>query len=196
MWAYRRMDAWLLGPSKDHYRCNVYYILETHAYRISGSTELFPQHCQLPNLCPIEHLKALKAELATKTTKAVSTKGGETLLKNHRTHLDNFLSPPLTEPEQRVYSTPPPAPLQRETDNPTIMWARNPTAKRRPLTTRIVHRRQTHNNTPGGVPTITCKTVDIIPNNTELLWPPQRSPCTSRPTNIKPAVTFTPVPQR
>jgi hypothetical protein len=25
-WAPRGLDAWLLGPSKDHYRCNLYYV--------------------------------------------------------------------------------------------------------------------------------------------------------------------------
>ncbi len=47
-WALRGVDGWYLGPSLDHYRCDVYYVPETRAYRVSGSTELFPQHCQLP----------------------------------------------------------------------------------------------------------------------------------------------------
>jgi hypothetical protein len=40
-WASRGIDGWYLGPSKDHYRCALYYIPETRAYRISGSMELF-----------------------------------------------------------------------------------------------------------------------------------------------------------
>ena len=60
-WASRGTDAWYLGPSKDHYRCcNLFYVPKTRAYRISGSAELFPQHCQVPNLSRDEHLKALK----------------------------------------------------------------------------------------------------------------------------------------
>jgi len=43
-WASHGTDAWYLGPSADHYRCNIYYVPETRAYRISGSAELFPQH--------------------------------------------------------------------------------------------------------------------------------------------------------
>ena len=41
-WAFRGVDDFYMGIAKDHYRCNRYYIPETWAYRISGSTELFP----------------------------------------------------------------------------------------------------------------------------------------------------------
>ncbi len=51
-WALRGVDTWYLGPSKDHYRCDLYYIIETQAYHISGLTELFLQHCQLPDMTP------------------------------------------------------------------------------------------------------------------------------------------------
>jgi hypothetical protein len=44
-WALQGVDGWYLGPSMDHYRCDLYYIPETWAYQILGSTELFPQHC-------------------------------------------------------------------------------------------------------------------------------------------------------
>jgi hypothetical protein len=35
-WASRVIDDWYLGPSMDHYRCDLYFIPETRAYRISG----------------------------------------------------------------------------------------------------------------------------------------------------------------
>jgi hypothetical protein len=63
LWASRGVDAWYLGPSQDHYRCDFYYIPETRAYRISGSSELFPQHCQLPDMTPHQHLQELTNEL-------------------------------------------------------------------------------------------------------------------------------------
>jgi hypothetical protein len=44
LWASRGIDGWYLGPSKDHYRCALYFISKTRAYCISGSTDLFPQH--------------------------------------------------------------------------------------------------------------------------------------------------------
>ena len=49
-WALQGTDAWYLGPSTNHYRSNLYFVPETQAYRISRSANLFPQHCQVPNL--------------------------------------------------------------------------------------------------------------------------------------------------
>ncbi len=80
-WASRGVDAWYLGPSEDHYRCDLYYIIETQAYRISGSTELFLQHCQLPDMTPHQHLRALMEELAEATAVASNTPKGKHLLK-------------------------------------------------------------------------------------------------------------------
>ncbi len=74
LWASHGTNAWYLGPSKDHYRCNLYYNLETQAYRVSGSAELFPQHCQVPNLSNTAHLKALTEELTTETAIAAKTR--------------------------------------------------------------------------------------------------------------------------
>ena len=198
-WATRGTDAWLLGPSKDHYRCNLFYVPETRAYRISGSAELFPQHCQLPNLGPIEHLDALTTELATETIKAATTPRGKALLQKLRTHLDDLLSPPATVPEQRVTAAPPaevsPATIQRVTDSPPIMHARNPTAKRSLLTTKRVHLRHTRNNTPGGTPTIVRNTPDVIPVDNSPATP-RRSPRTTAPASSNPLVTFSPMPGR
>jgi hypothetical protein len=36
---------------------------DTRAYRISGSAQLFPQHCTLPNLTPEQHLQELTTEI-------------------------------------------------------------------------------------------------------------------------------------
>jgi hypothetical protein len=44
-WAPHGLDVWYLGPSKDHYRCQHYYVPKTRGYRISRSADLFPQHC-------------------------------------------------------------------------------------------------------------------------------------------------------
>ena len=51
----RGLDAWLLGPSKDHYHCHLYYIPETTGYCVSGSADLFPQHCTAPPF-PMKHM--------------------------------------------------------------------------------------------------------------------------------------------
>ncbi len=65
LWVSRRTDAWYVGPSLDHYRCNHYFVPETRAYQISGSAELFPQHCQVPFLLWNKHLQEEIDELIT-----------------------------------------------------------------------------------------------------------------------------------
>ena len=95
------MDACYLGPSADHYQCNLYYVPETRAYHISGSAELFPQHCQVPNLSPNAHLKALTEELQTATTTAAGKPKGHHLIKSLATAINAIITPTNAE-EQRV----------------------------------------------------------------------------------------------
>ncbi len=105
------VDGWYLSPSKDHYQDTLYYIPETRAYCISGSTELFPQHCQLPNLTPDQHFCALTEELAEETATANNMPMGHRLIKilqNKITQIQ-IVEPPallieqeVTEQEQRV----------------------------------------------------------------------------------------------
>ena len=64
-WGSHGTDAWCLGPSVDHYRCNHYFVPETRSYRISGSAELFPQHCQVPFLSTNDHLHELTSEVVS-----------------------------------------------------------------------------------------------------------------------------------
>jgi hypothetical protein len=64
-WGSRGTDTWYLGPSLDHYRCNHYFVPETRAYRISGSAELFPQHCQVPFMSTNDHMKELTNEVVS-----------------------------------------------------------------------------------------------------------------------------------
>ena len=155
-WASRGVDGWYLGPSTDHYRCDVYYVPETRAYRISGSTELFPQHCQLPVFTSHQHLRALTDELAAEGSKAGNTTKGRRLLTLLQSHINNVLTPPpiipLTLPtmsdkqgvyadeQTRVIDETPILTIPRITDAPAIMESRNPTAKRQIKTTPVIHR--------------------------------------------------------
>ncbi len=160
-WASHGVDGWCLGPSMDHYRCDLYYIPETPGYRISGSTELFPQHCQLPDMTPHQHFCALTDKLTADTDCASTTqKGGHTcqLLQDRITAL---LAPPPTaeeqrvnndiirETEQRVIDDSPIITIPQITDAPGIMEARNLTAKRKLKEMPRVHCWVTRNNTPG-----------------------------------------------
>jgi hypothetical protein len=100
-WASRGMDAWYLGPSADHYPCNVYYVPEMREYRISGSAKLFPQHCQVPNLSANAHLKALTEELIRTTATSAKTTNRRCLVKSLATAIKAILTPTNAE-EQRV----------------------------------------------------------------------------------------------
>jgi hypothetical protein len=62
-WGPRGIDAWYCGPSENHYRCCNFYVPETRAMQVSGSYELFPVHCQLPTLTPLEHTQQVANEL-------------------------------------------------------------------------------------------------------------------------------------
>ncbi len=137
-WALQGKDAWYLGPSKDHYQCNLYYVPKTRAYRISGSAELFPQHCQVPNLSNIAHLKALTKELEKATSLTAEMHKGCTFIQKLKIAIDGILNANTRE-EQRVSSMPnaaaPPAmtsielPIQQITEAPPIMKAWDPTEK-------------------------------------------------------------------
>jgi len=162
-WALQGTDAWYLGPSADHYRCNIYYVPETRAYRISGSVELFPQHCQVPNLSNNAHLKALTKELEMTTGIAAHMHKGRTLTKALGKAIKAILNPPDAR-EQRVdnsireVETPRAnediAPKTRFSDAPAIMKAHDMTTKRNLIKDTRTHRQITRNNTPGAVPAI------------------------------------------
>jgi hypothetical protein len=143
-WASRGINGWYLGPSKDHYQCALYFIPETRAYPISGSTELFSQHCQLPNLTPDQHFRALTDELANVTAMANKTPTGRHLIKLLQSRIKQIVEPTagITEQEakeqeqrvrmqqQRVIHKTPILTVPRIMNAPPIMKSRNPTAKR------------------------------------------------------------------
>jgi hypothetical protein len=144
LWALQGVDSWYLGPSMDHYRCDIYYIPETQAYLISGSTELILQHCQLPDMTPHQHLRAITNELTNGVTKATHTPKGKCLLLLFWDRITTMLVPPPTleeqrvannniilqqEAKQRVIEDSPILTIKRITNAPSIMESRNPTAK-------------------------------------------------------------------
>jgi hypothetical protein len=101
-WASHGVDAFYLGLAKDHYRRNHYYIPETKAYRISVSTELYPQNCLLPSMTSHQHFHVLTDELTEHTAQASSTPKGSQLLKLLGTRIDGLLHPTPISDKQRV----------------------------------------------------------------------------------------------
>ncbi len=153
-WAARGIDGWYLGPSKDHYRCALYYIPETRAYCISGSTELFPQHCQLQNLTADQHFRALTDKLAYERVTANKTPTGRRLIKLLQSRIKQIVEPTPEPTEQEAQEQEQRVRLQQQmvidetpiltvsciTNAPPIMKARNPTAKRVLKNTPHLHR--------------------------------------------------------
>ena len=94
--------TWYLGPLLDHYQCNHYFVSETRANCISGSAELFPQHCQVPFLSTNDHVQEL-------TNKVVSTLKNMTEEKQQRvlTLVKLKLSDAMVQPEGQAFLTSP-----------------------------------------------------------------------------------------
>jgi hypothetical protein len=194
-WASHGVNAFYLGPAKDHYRCNNYYILKMRAYGVSGSTELFPQHCQLPSMTPHQHLHALTEELTKHTAQANNTPKGRRLLKLLSTRIDGLLHPTATseqrvddecqratrEAEQRVIEASPIITIPRLTDAPPVMITRNPTTKCILRNTPRLHYRITRNNTPGILPV-----PNMLPPTPTLMTPAARQERSLKPTRIQP----------
>ncbi len=150
-------------------------------YCLLGSAELFPQHCQVPNLSPTEHLKALTDKLANKTTNPATTPQGKALFKNLPTHLDALIMPPPAAAELRVPASMPTIPnpqmeLQRVSNSPAIMQTRDHMEKQDLIKTKQTHQLKTNNNTPGWIPTIQHTPVVTIPASDAPPLPPRRSP--------------------
>jgi hypothetical protein len=145
-WASCGIDGWYLGPSLDHYRCDVYFVPETRVYCISGSTELFPQHCQLLMLTPHQHLCTLTEELAAEGSIAGTTTKGRWLLTLLQSHIGNIstateqrVEQRVSAEQQRLINDTPIITLQCITDVPAIMKSQNLMATRAVKTTPLVH---------------------------------------------------------
>ncbi len=162
LWAPHGLDAWLLGPSRDHYCCNLYYVPESKSYRISGSVDLFPQHCIAPAFTPVTHVQELSTKLQETLAKMGRTRHTYAVLKTLVQHLDTYVSstaPPQLEQrnEQRVVDIAPPTfplEIQRVSDACGTPLTNNPTSTRILQTKPQTHLCKTRANTPGALPKI------------------------------------------
>ena len=90
-WDPRGIDTWYCGPSFDHYRCCKFYIPKTNVYRTSGSFDLFPQHCILPQFTPTQHVERVGEELVESIQALPRTKKKKWLRKIAKAIRDTFL---------------------------------------------------------------------------------------------------------
>ncbi len=165
-WALHGLDAWLLEPSKDHYCCNLYYFPKTKGYQVSGSADLFPQHCIAPTYTPVTHVVELSTELQDTLTTLPRTACTSAVVTTLARHIDAYVLgtvPPSSREEQRVdMVSPPPAihqGIQRVTDTCHTPLANNPTSTRVLQTAPQTHLREMRANIPGALPKITRATI-------------------------------------
>jgi hypothetical protein len=106
-WAPHGLNAWLLGPSKDHYRCHLYYVLETSGYRVYGSTNHFPQHCIAPPYLHETHAQELSIKLKELLKNVTTWEQTLMVLRTLVQHLDAFVSrTPLLSTQQQLIRPP------------------------------------------------------------------------------------------
>ncbi len=166
-WAPHGLDAWLLGPSRDHYRCNLYYVPELKGYRVSGSADLFPQHCIALAFTLVTHVQELSTKLQETLAKIGCTRHTYAVLKTLAQHLDAYVSgtaPPQLEQrnKQRVVDIAPPTfppGIQRVSDACGTPLTNNPTSTHILQTKPRIHLRKMQANTPGVLPKITQATL-------------------------------------
>ena len=91
-WEPHGLDAWLLGPSKDHYRCHIYYVPETTGYCVSNSVNLFPQHCIAPPFSNKTHVNESSEEIKETLTKLTQWERTLTVIRTLAQHLNTFVS--------------------------------------------------------------------------------------------------------
>ncbi len=116
LWAPHGIDAWLLGLSKDHCRCHLYYVPKTNGYCVSSLANLFSQHFIAPPYLHKMHVQELSTELQDTLKNVHRHKRTLQVLQILTGHLDAFVSgipllpllpvPPIVLPEeQRVTSS-------------------------------------------------------------------------------------------
>ena len=166
-WAPHGLNAWLLGPFKNHYWCNLNYVPETKGYCNLSSANLFPQHCIALAFTPVTQVQELSTELQDTLATMGRKQGTMATLSTFAQHLDAYVSgtpppPPVhQEPSaesQRVIDivdTATSPRIQRVNNEPATWLANNPTPKRLLQAAPHTHQRTTRANTHGALPNIT-----------------------------------------
>eukprot|EP00804_Cyclotella_cryptica_P017050 CCRYP_003285-RA/>CCRYP_003285-RA protein AED:0.19 eAED:0.21 QI:0/0/0/1/1/1/2/0/900 len=172
-WGTRGLDAWYCGPAFNHYRNMKFYVPSTKAYRVSGSYDLFPQHCILPTFTPAQHTNEVHRELF-ESTQILDKPTKRKFLKKVAKALDIL----NTTPEQRVATqdetTDHPAnalPIQRVVEHPPVTTSTNPTDHKALRAKPRTHQCAMRNNVPNSLPAIINPVNDHTPRQFMRLAP-------------------------
>ena len=104
----RGLGVWYCGPARKHYRCSNFCIPETRVYRISGSFDLFLQHCMLPEFTQEQHADQVHQELV-ESISVLNDGNKKCFLARMATSLDNIATnsvPKMTPSRQTSSKTP------------------------------------------------------------------------------------------
>eukprot|EP00804_Cyclotella_cryptica_P029279 CCRYP_011676-RA/>CCRYP_011676-RA protein AED:0.16 eAED:0.06 QI:0/0/0/1/0/0/6/0/1468 len=156
-WQSHALDAWYVGPAKNHYRNYRFFIPTTKGYRISGSAKFFPKHTKMPAIEPGDTVRLAAQDLIT-AIKTLST-APMTLSAQHTTALRQLAdifstTAAVNTKEPSTIATPvtrvaAPAPPPRVSAPSTSV---DPTEPTNLPTQRFVHQRHTRSNTPMPTP--------------------------------------------
>eukprot|EP00804_Cyclotella_cryptica_P021893 CCRYP_000851-RA/>CCRYP_000851-RA protein AED:0.26 eAED:0.15 QI:0/0/0/1/0/0.33/3/0/868 len=144
-WGPRGLDAWYCGPSLDHYRNAKFYVPATKAYGISGSYDLFPQHCILPTFTPDQHVQEFLHKVA-KALDKVTTNQHQTISTDTTSEGETIPTPPPTSTDDMTF--------QRVSNAPEVTTTTTPTDPSTVKHTPRIHKRVTRGNTPRQLPAI------------------------------------------
>ena len=62
-WQSHAIDAWYVGPAKNHYRNYRFFVPETKGYHISASAKFYPAHCKMPAIEPGDTVRLAAQDL-------------------------------------------------------------------------------------------------------------------------------------
>ena len=156
-WQNHALDAWYVGPAKNHYRNYRFFIPSTKGYRISGSAKFFPKHTKMPAIKPGDTVHLAAQDLIT-AIRTLST-APITLAPQHTTALrqlaDIFSSATTVNAQQTTTSTTPVTRVAASTPPPRVntpSTSADPTDPTKLRTQRFVHQWHTRSNTPMPTP--------------------------------------------
>jgi hypothetical protein len=75
-WAPHSTNAYYIGPAFKHYWCLRFHMPGTRQYLVADTWRLYPMHCTIPTLSPMEHtiLEATDTLIALSGTVSTSTR--------------------------------------------------------------------------------------------------------------------------
>jgi hypothetical protein len=163
-WGPRAIDAWYIGPAKQHYRCYSFYLPSTGGTRTSGQATFYPQHCAVPIETRMDETRRIAEQLVQAVKRLQHEQTAHPGRHTAALHKLASIFKDSTGPIERVAV-------------PTTQTSTNPTATANIRTAPRTHDRVTRNNQPRTVPTILAPPAILSPSEgvpSPIAYPPPR----------------------